>query len=69
MQKQTTGKLNIGVGLIVMAGIAVGSILWTANLGGKIRHTEIGNNSAQTVNPVQQTETQHRTEEEDDNDH
>ncbi|MCW5961984.1 MAG: hypothetical protein KIS76_17615 [Pyrinomonadaceae bacterium] len=46
--------------------IAVGSILWTANLGGKIRHTEIGNDSTQTVNPEKQTETKKKTDDDDD---
>ena len=45
--------------------VAAGSILYTANLGGKIRHTEIRADSAQTVNPEKQAET----ENEDEDDH
>ncbi len=49
--------------------IAVGSIIWTANLGGQIRHSEIRGDFSQTVNPEGQTETQKGTKKEDhDND-
>jgi hypothetical protein len=44
--------------------IAAGMILWTANLGGKIRHTEIRDSSSQTTNPGEEAET-----DEDDDDH
>ena len=47
--------------------LALGSITWTANLGGQIRHTEIRANSVQTENPAQETES--KSGKEDDDDH
>jgi hypothetical protein len=44
--------------------IAAGSIFWTANLGGKIRHTEIRDGAAQSVNQEQPKKTEN-----DDDDH
>lgn len=37
--------------------IAAGLILWTANLGGKIRHTEIRSNFSQSTSPEKHTES------------
>ncbi|MEZ5344234.1 MAG: hypothetical protein R2681_01650 [Pyrinomonadaceae bacterium] len=44
---------------------AAAIIFWTANLGGKIRHTEISADSTQTANPEKKAETEH----EDDDEH
>jgi len=44
--------------------LASGVILWTANLGGKIRHTEIRSSGAQTTNPEKKIEN-----DDDDDDH
>jgi hypothetical protein len=47
------------------AVVAGASIIWTANLGGKIRHTEINAGSDQTTTPEKKAKTEH----EDDDDH
>ena len=46
--------------------IAAGTILWTANLGGKIRHTEIGASSRQTETGEEHGEDSEHEEEDDD---
>ncbi len=46
--------------------IAAGSILWTANLGGKIRHTEIRGDTIQTLDPQEPKKTKN---DDDDDDH
>lgn len=57
---------SFGKKLVVVTALAsllaLGSILWTANLGGKIRHSEIRSDSGQTANPGQNPES-------DDDDH
>jgi hypothetical protein len=48
---------------------AVGSILWTANLGGKIRHPEIRGNSANQSGPLEnRTEGKEDESDEDEDD-
>jgi hypothetical protein len=46
--------------------IAAGSILWTASLGGQVRHSEIRPDAAQTTDPGKKAESGHK---EDDDDH
>ena len=50
----------------VSAAITLGLILWTANLGGEIRHTEIRSGSTQRATPEKNVEGHDETETDED---